>query len=157
MVEQSPVRDAKHDTLSGFLGDWTAQGTSYGGTDQSGSDPKSNGVSWTSTHTGRWHTGKFFLIQDERARLAGTNVFDTLSIMGVDADTGEYFARCFENHGFYRDYRASLEASVWQLVGETERARIEFRDGGRTQIITWEWKPDNTWLPLCDRIAVRTD
>ena len=40
---------------------------------------------WTSTHTARWHTGKFFLIQDERAQIDGP--FDTLSVMGWDDDT----------------------------------------------------------------------
>jgi hypothetical protein len=42
-------------------------------------------------------------------------------------------------------------------VGETERARIEFSEDGRQQMITWEWRPRDQWLPLCDRVAVRQD
>jgi hypothetical protein len=79
-AQAPPTRGPEHERLAVFLGDWRAEGTSYGGTDQAGDDPRENGVPWTSTHTGRWHTGEFFLIQDERARPGG-DVFDTLSIM----------------------------------------------------------------------------
>jgi hypothetical protein len=111
--------------LAAFLGEWRAEGTSYGGTDQSGSDPCANGVPWTSTHTGRWHTGQFFLIQDERASPGGTT-FDTLSIMGADESTGGYFVRSFENHGFYRHYDVSVDHDRWLLTGEHERASVVF-------------------------------
>ena len=89
--------------------------------------------------------------------MVGGDVFDTLSIMGIDAKTGKYFARCFENHGFYRNYDVSVSGNVWNFTGEKERARIEFSDDNRTQTIIWEWKPEDKWLPLCDRTAVRID
>lgn len=108
---------------------------------------------WTSTHRARWHTGRFFLIQDERAQVDGP--FDTLSIMGWDDAKGRYFARTFENHGYWRDYDVTAEGRVWRISGEAERARIEFSDDGRRQDITWEWRPAGLWLPLCDRIATR--
>lgn len=155
-AELPPVRGAKHEALSVFLGEWKADGTSYGGTEQPEADPKRNGVPWISTHTGRWLTGEFFLIQDEKARPGG-EVFDTLSVMGVNSQTGEYFARSFENHGFYRHYDVSVDGSVWTLTGEHERARIEFSQNNRKQMIVWEWKPKDKWLPLCDRIAIRID
>jgi hypothetical protein len=152
----SPARGPMHDALAVFLGEWRAQGTSYGYTDQSGPDPRANGVPWTSHHTGRWHTGQYFLIQDERARPGG-EVFDTLSIMGVDPDTSAYFARCFENHGYYRHYVVTRDGVTWQLSGEHERASITFSDNDRTQTIVWEWRPQGKWLPLCERIATRED
>jgi hypothetical protein len=130
MATQSPVRSAKHDALNIFLGKWTAHGTSYGGTDRPGDDPKANGERWISTHDAAWHTGSFFLVQDERADIAGSR-FDTLSVMGVDSDTGEYFVRTFENHGFSRNYKVTRQAKVWNLIGETERAKIEFADDDR--------------------------
>lgn len=68
----TPVRGPEHDALSAFLGEWQAEGTSFGGTDQSGPDPRANGIPWASTHSTRWHAGKFFLIQDERAHIGGT-------------------------------------------------------------------------------------
>ena len=153
-MEAPPVRGPKHEALAVFLGNWRAEGTSFGGSDQTGENASAGGAPWMSTHVSRWHTGEFFLIQDEKATLTAT-VFDTLSIMGVDENTGGYFARTFENHGFYRHYQVTVNGKTWQLIGDTERARIVFSDNDRTQVITWEWKPDTEWLPLCDRTAVR--
>ncbi len=145
-----------HKLLDSFVGNWRAEGMSFGGTDQSGKDAKANGVVWTSTHRARWHTGEFFLIQDERAQIGGAP-FDTLSILGVaPADKG-HFARTFENHGFYRHYRLSVDDRIWVLEGETERARTVFDASGSTQTITWEWLRGGKWLPLCDRVATRVD
>jgi hypothetical protein len=77
--------------------------------------------------------------------------------MGADASTGGYFARSFENHGFYRHYNVSVAGDRWSLTGEHERATVVFSDNDRTQTISWEWKPDDTWLLLCDGVATRTD
>jgi hypothetical protein len=154
--EAPPIRGTGHIALSVFLGDWRAKGTSFGGTDQSQSEPRANGVPWVSTHSARWHTGEFFLIQDERARLDG-KPFDTLSVLGVDDDTGVYFARSFENHGYYRRYGVSVHGRTWLIEGKTERARTVFSIDGNTQTIAWEWLRNDQWLPLCDRIATRVD
>jgi hypothetical protein len=154
--QAAPARGSEHDGLTVFLGEWRAEGVSFGGTDQSGADSKANGVPWVSTHTARWHTGEFFLIQDERAQIDG-KAFDTLSVMGVEPGDKGYFARTFENHGFYRHYRLSADDRTWLLEGETERARIVFSADGNTQTITWEWLRDGKWIPLCDRVASRTD
>lgn len=154
--EKPPTRGAQHELLAVFLGRWRATGKSYGSPKQPQDDPRSAPESWVSSHVGTWHTGEFFLIQDERA-VVGTSPFDTLSIMGVDAKTGRYFVRSFENHGFYRRYDLAVQGRVWALTGDFERARIEFSADGRTQTIAWEWRPGERWLPLCDRIAVRED
>jgi len=149
-----PVRGPLHDALSVFLGEWRAEGTSFGGTDQSGPDPRANGIPWRSTHSARWHTGEFFLVQDERAQLAG-QPFDTLNTFGVDG--GGLFARTFDNNGFYRHYALTVEGRIWLLKGETERAKTTFSADGNTQTIAWEWLRDGKWLPLCDRVASRVN
>ncbi|MEO7634866.1 MAG: hypothetical protein ABIS38_04365 [Sphingomicrobium sp.] len=154
-MEAPPQRGPQHDALDVFLGEGTASGVSFGGTDQA-DDPRANGQSSTSNHRAFWHTGNFFMVQDERAMIAGAP-FDTLSIMGVDPGPGDYFSRGFENHGFYRDYRLTVDGNVWQLHGETERATIAFSEDNRRQAIHWEWMPDGHWLPLCDRVAIRID
>lgn len=156
-AESPPERGQKHEALAVFLGHWRASGTSYGGTDQSGDDPKANGVTWESTHEGRWHSGEFFLIQDERAKLGGDSPFDTISVMGVDSTTGEYFAQAFENHGFERRYKVTRDGDRWTISGDHERATVTFGDDNRTQDIVWEWKPKDRWLPLCDRVARKVD
>lgn len=77
--------------------------------------------------------------------------------MGVDAETGTYFARTFENHGFTRHYDVAKDGRTWTLKGDHERAVITFSEDAKTQVIVWEWKPGDRWLPLCDRTAVRLD
>ena len=154
--DSPPKRGTKHDALSVFLGRWWAEGESYGSSKQPADEPRSKAVPWVSTHTGRWHTGEFFLIQDERATTGG-NPFDTLSVMGVDPATDQYFVRSYENHGYCRAYDLDVKGRVWTLSGDKERARIELSADGRTQTITWEWRPGTRWLPLCDRVAHRED
>ena len=149
-----PRRGAAHEALAVFLGEWRAEGRSYGATDQPTGAPRVRPMPWKSTHTGRWHSGEFFLIQDERA-VTGTAPFDTLSILGWDAERERYFARTFENHGFERRYDVTVDGRVWTFAGASERARIVFSDDGATQTITWEWRPQEGWLPLCDRIATK--
>jgi len=154
--EAPPTRGKEHEALDAYLGRWRAEGTTFGTPKQTDADPRGAPEPWVSTHIAMWHTGKFFLIQDERATTAG-GPFDTLSVLGVDAKKGGYFARAFENHGFYRHYDVAVDGNVWTFTGETERARIEFSENRRTQTITWEWRPKDQWLPLCDRVATRED
>lgn len=149
----SPERGPHHDALEMFVGDWRAEGESYGGPNQDPRTPRAHPSRWTSTHSARWHTGRFFLVQDERAQVDGP--FDTLSILGWDDEAQCYFARSFENHGFYRHYEMRVEGRVWTLSGPSERARIEFSEDGLTQTIAWDWRPAGEWLPLCDRVATK--
>ena len=152
-AEAVPIRGNNHAALAAFLGEWRAEGTSFGGTDQSGADPRSNGIPWVSTHSTSWHSGEFFLVQDEHAEMAG-KPFDTLSVFGVEPG-GALFDRTFDNNGFYRHYTLAVEGRTWLLTGETERATTVFSADGNTQTIAWEWLRDCKWLPLCDRIASR--
>lgn len=148
-----PRRSDRHDALQVFLGDWRASGDSYGSPDQDAADPRGRPVPWTSTHTARWYSGSFFLVQDERANVGGP--FDTLSILGWDEAAGRYFARTFENHGFFRHYDIAVDGRTWTFAGASERARITFSEDFSTQTIAWEWRPEDGWLPLCDRVATR--
>jgi hypothetical protein len=155
-AEAPPTRGTQHEALAAFVGRWTASGKTFGTPKQTTDDPKENTEPWESSLTATWYTGKFFLVHDERATVGG-NPFDTISILGVDAKTGLYFARSFENHGFYRHYEVTCSGRVWTFTGATERARVEFSEDGRRQTINWEWRPSDRWLPLCDRVAVRQD
>lgn len=154
-MAQSPRRTDQHEALVIFVGRWSARGMSYGGTDQSGDDPKAHGETWISTHEAYWHTGKFFVVQDERADISGRR-FDTLSILGVNED-GTFFSRSVENHGYYRDYAVMRDGDTWRFDGPTERATVRFEHDGARQVWCWEWKPDGVWFPLCDRVADRID
>lgn len=142
-----------HAKLAAFLGDWHAEGTSYGGDDQTTQNPHAGATPWSSIHSARWHSGDYFVVQDERAN----GPFDTLSLLGWDSEAGRYFVRTIENHGFARDYTMTADGMTWTLTGEHERATFTFSEDGKTQEIAWEWKPADDWLPLCDRTAQRID
>ena len=144
---------APHEALKVFLGDWHAQGTSYGGDAQSVDNPHAGATPWNSIHSARWHSGHYFIVQDERAN----GPFHTLSHLGWDDEAARYFARLIENHGFARDYTMTVEDHTWTFTGEQERATHMFSEQGRTQVVAWEWKNGDDWLPLCDRIAYRID
>src|SRR3569833_1842512 len=116
---------AHHDALALFLGHSTSEGTNNNG------DKKSP---WHGMVSARWHTGEYFVIQDERAN----GPFDTHSIMGWDQDENRYFARTIENHGFCRDYTLEVSGNVWTFTGKTERARYEFNADATAQTIKWE-------------------
>ena len=151
-----PRRGPGHAALDVFVGEWRADGQSFGSQDQTAADPRNQPERWVSTHSARWHLGRFFLIQDERATI-GPNPFATLSVMGLDSTTSQYFARTFENHGFCRYYDVDVNGRIWTFTGQTEPARIEFSEDGRTQTIAWQWVREGLWLPLCDRVAHRSD
>jgi Protein of unknown function (DUF1579) len=150
-----PQLGAKHKKLSAFTGNWHAEGQSYGGPKQNPQDPRANAAPWISDETTEWHPGGFFLIQRENARI-GKDALVTHSIVGYDEKTGHYFAHAIENHGFYRKYDVTCAGRVWTFNSGTERARVTFSRDGKTQTVTWEWRPKgNKWLPLCDRINRR--
>lgn len=153
MSEATFADPGPHEGLAVFLGDWHAEGTSYGGDEQSSDNPHAGTTPWRSIHSAGWHSGEYFVVQDERAN----GSFDTLSLMRWDAEAGRYFARTIENHGFARDYTMTVDDRTWTLSGEHERATFRFSADGRTQEISWEWRPGEQWLPLCDRAAHRVD
>ncbi len=46
----------------------------------------------------------------------------------------------------------TVDGRTWTLTGDHERATYRFSEVGRTQEISWQWKPAEEWLP-----AVRPD
>ena len=151
-AQTTPIRGSKHDALDAFLGDWKADGDRTAERTSEATTGRNASVDQYFIGATGIPADSFF--QDEKA-LPGGETFDTLTVMGVDVDSGEYFARNFENHGFYRKYDVTVDDRAWSIRGATERAQIEFSEDGRTQTIVWEWKPRDRWLPLCDRTARR--
>src|SRR3954469_24917702 len=104
MKETAPSESLKrtdaHSALGAFVGRWRAEGWSYTGTDPNAKDPKQPRERWFSTISAEWHTGEFFLIQNEREYSGedSTGVFETHSVFGVEPETGEWFVHTFENH-----------------------------------------------------------
>ena len=147
-------RSAAHEQLSVFIGTWHAEGGSYAA-GQKKKDPRGSVETWVSDETYSWLPGKFFVMQTWDA-MTGANPFKGTAIISYDAAAGAYMTRSYENHGFIRDYITRVDGDTWTFTGDTERARIEFVDDGKSQKIAWEWrKPGGDWLPLCDRMARR--
>ena len=136
---------SEREALAVFIGDWSAEGTAYG------ADLK--GGPWRSVHSARWHSGGYFVVQDERAN----GPFDTRSFLGWDPDRETYFSWSIENHGYNREYLLTCDGDTWTFTGDQERATITFSDDGRTQTHHWEFRPDGAWITLCDRVAHRVD
>ena len=122
----SEANPQPHKKLAVFLGDWHAEGTSYGGDEQSSANPHAGATPWRSIHSARWHSGDYFIVQDERAN----GPFDTLSLMGWDAEAGRYFAWSIENHGFARDY--TLTRIPKQRIGTCLGVQANWKRRGRS-------------------------
>ena len=158
LVTSQPKTQAKpalaHEHLKVFIGRWHAEGESYA-VGQTKIDPRGSIEKWDSDETYEWLPGQFFVIQTWDAK-TGANPFKGTAIINWDEKYQHYMTRSYENHGFVRDYVTSVDGKTWTFTGDTERARIEFTDGGDTQKITWEWRqPGEDWLPLCNRLAKR--
>lgn len=63
---------------------WKADGESFGNSYPPVDDPRSASEPWVGEHTGKWHAGKLFLIQDEHAVLCGKPI-DALSVLFLQA------------------------------------------------------------------------
>lgn len=94
-------RGAPHERLSVFIGKWHAEGQSYA-VGQTKQDPRGSVEKWISDETYEWLPGQFFVIQNWDA-MTGANPFKGTAIINLDADTGNYTTRSYENHGFIRD------------------------------------------------------
>ena len=87
----------------------------------------------------------------------GTRDFKGAEVIGCDKAEGGYFTRMFDNAGHHPDYRASVEGDVWSFTEAQTRATVTVDRGGNRMTFNWEWKNDGKkWLPLCDRVAVKT-
>ena len=87
---KQPEPTAAHKRLEVFIGDWHAEGTSYG-EGQDAADPRAAGVPWTSDESYEWLPGNFFVLHRWEA-LAGE--FKGAEIMGYDEAEGGYFTAC---------------------------------------------------------------
>ena len=152
---KQPKPTAAHKHLEVFIGDWHAEGTSYGD-GQDPAQPRASGVPWTSDESYEWLPGSFFVLHRWDAQM-GKHEFKGAEIIGHDEAEGGYFTRMFDNAGHHPDYRASVDGCVWSFTAAQTRATVTVQDGLNKMNFNWEWKNGGrSWLPLCDRVAVRT-
>lgn len=153
-VDQTPKRGVEHKCLGVFVGKWHTEGDSYA-VGQTPKDPRGKVEKWVSDETVEWMPGQFFIIQHSDGTV-GKREVKGIDIFNYDVETEEYTTRAYENHGYIREYVTRVDGNIWTFTGDTERARVEFTDGGDKQKVFWEWrKPGEAWLPLCERVASR--
>ena len=111
---KQPKPTAAHRRLEVFIGDWHAEGTSYGD-GQDAADPRASSVPWTSDESYEWLPGSFFVLHRWDAQM-GQHEFKGAEIMGYDDAEGGYFTRMFDNAGHHFDYRASVDGDVWRFT-----------------------------------------
>jgi hypothetical protein len=152
---KQPNPTAAHRRLEVFIGDWHAEGTSYGD-GQDAADPRASGAPWTSDERYEWLPGSFFVLHRWDA-MAGKREFKGAEIIGYDEAAGRYFALMFDNAGHHPEYRASVDGGVWSFTEAQTRATVTVQEGDDKMTFNWEWKNGGKdWLPLCDRVASRT-
>ena len=99
-----------------------------------------------------WLPGGFFVLRSWDAQS-----FKGTEIMGNDEAEGGYFTRMFDNAGRHPNYSASVDGDIWKFTEAQSRATVTIQEGGDKMIFNWKWKNGGKkWLPLCDRVAVRT-
>lgn len=149
-----PAPTAAHRRLDAFIGDWHAEGTSFG-EGQDAADPRAAGVPWTSDESYEWLPGNFFVLHRWDA-MVGKREFKGTEIIGYDKDEGGYFTRLFDNADNHPEYRATVDQDTWTFSEPQTRATVTVQHGGDKMTFNWEWKNGGrNWLPLCDRVAVR--
>ena len=84
-----PKPTAAHKRLEIFIGNWHAEGTSYGD-GQDATDPRASSVPWTSDESYEWLPGSFFVLHRWDAQL-GKHEFKGDEVMGYDEAEGGYF------------------------------------------------------------------
>jgi hypothetical protein len=152
---KQPKPSAAHKRLEVFIGDWHAEGTSYGD-GQDAADPRAAGVAWTSDESYEWLPGSFFVLHRWDAQM-GKHEFKGAEIIGYDQAEGGYFTRMFDNAGHHPDYAGSVDGEVWCFTEAQTRVTVTVQNGGDEMSFNWEWKNGGRkWLPLCDRVALRT-
>ena len=138
-----------------FIGDWHAEGTSYGVV-QDAAHPRAADAPWTSHESQEKLPGSFFVLHRWDAQM-GKHEFKGTEIIGYDEAEGGYFTRMFDNAGHHPGYRASVDGDAWSFTEAQTRATVTVQDSGDKMTFNWEWKNGGRkWLPLCDRVASRT-
>ena len=140
--------------LEPFAGAWRVEGTVYSER-QCVEDPLASATPWTSDETYSWLPGGRFLLHQWDATI-GREAFRGTEILGHDAETG-FFAHLFDDRGNHRTYHVGRDGAIWTFSEPESRATITVAPGGDRLDIVWQWKNGGTeWLPLCDRVALRS-
>ena len=113
------------------------------------------GERFEATDTYRWMPGGYFLLHDVDAVMMGEPV-KSLEVIGVDASSGGYITRNYDNKGVVSDYKATLEDRIWKIQGEEERFKGIVDADGRKLTGRWERLEKSAWIPWMKVVLRKT-
>lgn len=131
-----------------FLGSWKVEGVNFP------LAPNSPEVRVTGTQKVKLMEGDKFLRTDWKYNF-NENEHIGISILGTDNDSEKPRMHNFDNLGFYKKYRLKIDDRILNIIGNTERAILEFDLEGRSYEEKWEIKKNGKWQPLCERKGIK--
>lgn len=134
--------------LHPFIGTWFIEGTNLSSSPHSPDTPV----------TGVWEVkimegGKF--LESHWEYDFGSNKHIGISMLGIPTDDSQLKIFSFDNGGFYRAYDLNIKDQVWNITGDTERAKMQFDIHWKSYKEFWEIKKDGKWHPLCERVGTK--
>jgi len=155
-IPLNPLPATELELLSVFVGNWHAEGDSYGD-HQSEDYPYASAVRWVSDESYEWMSGNYFLIHRWQASV-GAQTFKGLEIMGYDVARKEFFTRMFDNGGSATKYKVINKDDTWKFSEPFTRSSVLFSDNNNLMTFQWQWRHEGSdWLPLCNRKAIKNN
>jgi ketosteroid isomerase-like protein len=147
---------ADPETLAPILGTWkvTGRNAPRAGSATQPDDP-SLGVEGEETY--EMMRGDFFVMGRWTHRFPDGGEHTGVSVLGNEPERGSIMCENFDNLGYAREYRVSIDGQTWKLTGAHERATYTFAGGGTSFTVEWESSTDGReWTPLCRLEAHRS-
>lgn len=135
---------AEHRKLDLFVGRWRVEGFN------AGQAPDAPDTKVSGEESYEWLPGRFFLLTHFDRGFTGGGRHIGTGLIGV-GERGTYASDSFDNLGYHRTYKLSVEDRVWTYSGGHERAQLTFAKDGKSFHVKWELSKDGkAWQPLCE-------
>ncbi|CAN5492175.1 hypothetical protein BH09BAC3_BH09BAC3_38510 [soil metagenome] len=136
--------------LSIFLGKWQVEGQNHENA------PVGPGNKINGEETYEWMQGEFFMISKWDRQIGEVN-HTGIGLIHYDTESGFFSADQYDNLGYNRTYLLVQDKNVWKLIGNNERATIEFNKNGNSFTENWDINSDDgaMWKPLCSLMGRR--
>lgn len=136
------------DQLAPILGTWKITGENAPRDGQAPADRASLAVEGEETY--EMMRGNFFVHGRWTHRFPDGNEHTGISVLGHEPERGSIMCENFDNLGYAREYRVSIDGGTWKLQGAHERATYTFAVDGKSFTVEWESSQDGRdWTPLC--------
>lgn len=98
-----------------------------------------------------WMDGGYFMVWRFDINFKKQGPHNGICVIGYDEASGGCTGHFFDNLGYAREYKVSLNNGVFKLTGQWERYTATLSQDRKTLIGTWEHSKDGSkWEYLCD-------